>query len=143
MWALAVAILSAGVAAKLMCGGLDEYLLSTGMLPTWSVPLAGRIILTAECVVCVLLIWPRMRRWGWVALGALGSAFATVHLAAAALGDVKPCRCFGVELTRDALWSHVGMAILCVGLVLLAWRGARNSAGNNSTVRGLAVCASG
>lgn len=125
MWGVALVVLAAGVMAKAVCGGLDGYLLSTGMLPPWAVPGVGRGVLTAEALAAVLLVWPRLRRWGWVAVGALGAAFATVHVAAAILGDVEPCRCFGVELSHNALWSHVGMAVLCAGLVTMAVFGVR------------------
>lgn len=125
MWGVALVVLAAGVVAKAICGGLDRYLLSTGMLPAWAVPVVGRGVLAVEALAAILLLWPRLRRWGWVAVGALGAAFATVHVAAAVLGDVEPCRCFGVELADNALWSHVGMAVLCAGLVTMAVFGVR------------------
>lgn len=125
MWGVALVVLAAGVMAKAVCGGLDGYLLSTGMLPAWAVPVVGRGVLAAEALAAALLVWPRVRCWGWIAVGALGAAFATVHVAAAVLGDVEPCRCFGVELSHNALWSHVGMAGLCAGLVTMAVFGVR------------------
>lgn len=125
MWGVALVVLAAGVMAKTVCGGLDGYLLSTGMLPSWAVPVVGRGVLAAEALAAVLLVWPRLRRWGWVAVGALGAAFATVHVAAVILGDMGPCRCFGFELSHHALWSHLGMAVLCAGLVMMAVFGVR------------------
>jgi|GEM_PF-4463462 len=142
MWAIAVLTLSLGVAAKLVCGGLDEYLLATGMWPAWSVWPVARLIVAAECLVCALLIWPRTRRWGWAALGGLGASFGTVHVAAIFLGDVRPCRCFGVELSQMALWSHIAMAALCAVLFLMAWHGSKSCAASRPMEKEVTPCAS-
>jgi hypothetical protein len=95
-----------------------------------------------EALTCVLLVWPRLRYYGWVATGALGAAFATIHVASAILGDVKPCRCFAVELSHNALWSHLGMTALSAGLVVMAFVGVRQRRRASPVVEGDAPCRS-
>jgi hypothetical protein len=142
MWVVALLILGVGAIAKPMYGGFESYLVSTGMFAAWSVPVVSRGVVGLEAATCVLLIWPRLRRLGWIMVAALGSSFATIHVAAAFLGDVKPCRCFAVELSGNALWNHIGMAVLCVALVVMAFVGTRQRQRGPVPEQGVAVCAS-
>lgn len=142
MWVVAAGIMLLAVAAKAAAGGAFEvWLASTGMFPVWAVPAVARVVVAAEALACVLLVWPRWRHHGWVLTGTLGAAFAVIHVASALLGDVKPCRCFAVQLSRDALWSHVAMTVLCLTLFGMATLGVLRRRTPDG-VQGVTVCAS-
>ena len=125
VWLIAALLFTAAVVGKVALGGFDDYLLSTGMFPAALVSPLAWGVMGLEVLTSVLLLWPRTRRAAWLLVGALSAAFAVSHVAGAVLGDVKPCRCLAVQLSHDAWWNHVGMAGICVGLVIMAFLGVR------------------
>lgn len=125
MWVVATAIMLLAAGAKVLRGGFEPWLGSTGMFPAWAIPAIARGTVALEALTGALLVWPRLRRSGWIITGGLAAAFATIHVASALLGDVKACPCFAVELSHDAFWSQVGMTGLCLGLLGMACIGVR------------------
>jgi hypothetical protein len=106
--------------SKIIQGDLADYLTGMGMFPDWSVRwvAAGAIVL--ELATAALLLSSRSRHAGWYLVAGLASAFTVIHVAAAALGDVKPCCCVGFQLSRHALGHHLLMSGICLGLVAAA-----------------------
>jgi hypothetical protein len=102
MWVVATVLMLVAAGAKTLLGGFEPWLASTGIFPVWSVSVVTRGTVALEALTGVLLIWPQCRRQGWVIAGGLGAAFATIHAAGILLGNVRPCRCLGIELSRDA-----------------------------------------
>jgi len=142
MWAVATAIMVLAAGAKVLRGGFEPWLASTGMFPAWAIPAVARAMIGLEVLTAILLVWPRLRRSGWIVAGGLAAAFTTIHVAGILLGDVKPCRCFGVLLSHDALGSHLGMTALCVTLAAMAFVGARRARAPRTVFQGEAECAS-
>ena len=120
MWVFVSLLFAFSVCAKIVQGDFADYLLSTGMFPRWSVGLVAVGVFGLEGLASIALVWPRLRRFGWLLVAGLGAAFGVIHVCSAALGNVKPCRCFGVPLSHDAFWHHVLMTVVCMGLVSAA-----------------------
>lgn len=118
--------LSAGAKA-LSYAQFTQYLIASGMFPVSSAGLVARAVVAAEIATALLLVWPRLRRFGFVAASGIFSAFAVFHGVATVLGDIKPCRCLVVELVSDAFWDHIIMFVFCAGAVALSWVGVRRS----------------
>lgn len=114
MWVVLSAILAVSASAKVILGGFQEYLASTAMFSPKTIALVSSVTVLVEMVVAGLLIWPRCRRAGYIAAAGLFATFTVFHIAAAVLGDIKPCRCLVVELVHDRLWAHVLMTTLCI-----------------------------
>jgi len=121
MWAVVAVLFGLSAAGKLITPSLTPWLLSTGMLPRAAVEPVARAVILLELLACVLLLWPRTRRYGWVLAGGLAGALLVIHAASALLGDPDPCPCFGLRLRRAPWLDHVFMAGLCLAVGLVSF----------------------
>jgi hypothetical protein len=120
VWVFVSLLFAFSVCSKIAQGDFGDYLVSMGMFPRWSIEFVTGGVFGLEIVTSIALVWPRLRRFGWLLVAGLGGAFAVIHIASAALGNVRACRCFGVQLSHDAFWHHVLMTVVCIGLVSAA-----------------------
>jgi len=120
MWVLVAGLFAFSAVSKIARGGFAEWLGRTGMVPPQAARPLAALAPVLELAVVFLLAHPRLRIWGWRLVAGLGSVFAVVHVALALLGDIEACGCLGLRLSRNALWDHLLMTGLCLGLVAAA-----------------------
>ena len=136
MWGVVAAVFALTAFAKASDDTFLHYLADTQMFPLPLVNTVGRGVIVCEVLAALLLLWPRLRTWGWLLVAALSSCFAVFHIFAAVLGDLGPCRCLVIEISHDRLVSHLVMIALCSLLTLgAALAFSRRRLGSTATQR--------
>ena len=134
MWVLvAILFLGSSVGKIARPASFMDYLVHGGYFSVDIARWIHALVISVELGCAGLLIWPATRRGGWILAAALSSSFLVMHVASAVLGHVRACHCFGFEITRDSLTSHVLMGSLCLSIL-----GAASNPKNSNPSRGRA-----
>jgi putative oxidoreductase len=129
-WDYVVLVVSLALASVFIYAGLDKIrdplqfadsIAAFAILPAALINLLALGLPPFEVACGLLLLWPRTRRIGALALALLSVVFLTALLSALLRGLTLDCGCFGIGApSRSRMWLEVGLnVILFAGAVVI------------------------
>ncbi len=121
----AVLAVSLGLAAVFIYAGVEKMrdplqfadsIAAFGMMPAAFISLSAMSLPPFEIGCGILLLWPRTRRVGALAVALLSVMFFAALLSALLRGLTLDCGCFGIGApSRPRMWVELGLNIVLFG----------------------------
>lgn len=102
--------------------GLVEYVTAVG---TGGRGGAVALKIAADAVLAVgafLVIWPKLRTWGYILIGGISAFLVSYHLAVLATGELELLRCAAVAVSHAHFAPHLAVALYGSAMLIAAWR---------------------